>query len=451
MSGELADVVQRTIKPRDRRLREAELQSHGVRTRAQQDRDRILYASAFRRLAGVTQVVGAVEGHIFHNRLTHSLEVAQLGRRIAERVAKLQRDLAQSLGGVNPDVVEAACLAHDLGHPPFGHAAEKVLDTLCKKHGAPDGFEGNAQSFRIVTRLSPHRADYEGLNLTRATLNAMLKYPWMRDVLNENSKKHKKFGAYALDDEAFIFARKGSANDERSVEAEIMDHADAIAYSVHDLDDFYRAGLIPIDYLRRSDEAFGAFLEKWALEGKVERGLIEKYRPGLERLISVLPTEQRFTGAYHERAALKTATSALITLFTNGVSLQERDEDGRALAVDEEIWVQMKFLQALVWHYVIKNPRLATQQHGQEAIITTLFEVYITAIKEPNVALLPALFRDALVDVLGDRQDETQPFAARCARLACDIVTSFGDEQALAMFHRLTGIKPGSVLEEIDR
>ena len=142
------------------------------------DRDRILYSSAFRRLAQVTQVVTAQEGHVFHNRLTHSLKVAQVARRLTESLVTQQPEIAEKLGGIEPDVVEAAALAHDLGHPPFGHIAEEELDECAVRHDLKDGFEGNAQSFRILTKLAIHRIDYCGLNLTRATLNGVLKYPW---------------------------------------------------------------------------------------------------------------------------------------------------------------------------------------------------------------------------------------------------------------------------------
>jgi dGTPase len=154
----------------------------GARSPFQKDRDRLLYASAFQRLGSVTQVVSASEGYVFHNRLTHTLEVAQIARRLAEKLlVETDPGLVEALGGIDPEVVEAAALAHDLGHPPFGHIAEKQLDALAKKHNASDGFEGNAQSFRIVSRGAAHRTDYKGLNLTRATLNAILKYPWTRD------------------------------------------------------------------------------------------------------------------------------------------------------------------------------------------------------------------------------------------------------------------------------
>jgi predicted deoxyguanosinetriphosphate triphosphohydrolase len=155
------------------------------RSAFQRDRDRILFTSAFRRLAGVTQVFSAEEGHIFHNRLTHSLEVAQVGRRLCERLTTDYRETADRLE-INPDVVEAACLAHDLGHPPFGHIAERLLDELVT-HELADGFDGNAQSFRIVTKLAFRSTDVTGLNLTRATLNALLKYPWLRGTAVRNT------------------------------------------------------------------------------------------------------------------------------------------------------------------------------------------------------------------------------------------------------------------------
>jgi dGTPase len=158
-----------------------------VRRPSQSDRDRILYSSAFRRLAGITQVVAPAEGQVFHNRLTHTLEVAQIGRRLAEKLLhEYDREFIDSIGGINPDVVEAAALAHDLGHPPFGHIAEETLCKLLDGIRSSDypgtwfkeGFEGNAQSFRIVTTLALRyppdsgRSDeiVTGLNLTRATL-----------------------------------------------------------------------------------------------------------------------------------------------------------------------------------------------------------------------------------------------------------------------------------------
>jgi dGTPase len=238
------------------------------------DRDRIIYSAAFRRLAQVTQVASASEGNVFHNRLTHSLKVAQVGRRLAEKLIQdastSSPELIEECGGLNPDVVEAAALSHDLGHPPFGHIAEKELNQLARIHGLSDGFEGNAQTFRILTRLEPHRSEYPGLNLTRATLNATLKYPWFchRDSGDTKTRKRaKKYSVYDLDRKSFEFVRQPSGSEdsieEQTLEASIMDFADDVTYSVHDLEDFYLAGLIPLRAITREEPEFGKLIDEW--------------------------------------------------------------------------------------------------------------------------------------------------------------------------------------------
>ena len=203
-------------------------------------------------------MAAATEGDVFHNRLTHSLKVAQLGRRMAERLLKEHPSKIEALGGLDPDVVETGGLAHDLGHPPFGHDGEEVLCQLVDngaldgEDGTADGFEGNAQSFRIATRLASHVDNHRdgeaelpgnsGLNLTRATLNTTLKYPWLR---GESGKQRRKWGAYRADRDRFEWARAGWCGKGLSLESALMDWADDVTYAVHDLEDFYRAGLIP--------------------------------------------------------------------------------------------------------------------------------------------------------------------------------------------------------------
>jgi dGTPase len=221
------------------------------RTPAQRDRDRLLYSSAFRRLAEVTQVVSPTAGYVFHNRLTHSQQVAQVGRRLAEKLNQAySAELRQCEDAIDPDVVEAAGLAHDLGHPPFGHIAEDELNELSKEVG---GFEGNAQSFRIITKLALHSANHRGLDLTRATLAAVLKYPWFR---GGNENKPNKWGAYESETRDFNFANALLRNPRvRTIEADLMDWADDVTYSVHDLEDFYRAGRMPLHFLARVSDA----------------------------------------------------------------------------------------------------------------------------------------------------------------------------------------------------
>ena len=429
------------------------------RTPGQRDRDRLLYSSALRRLDGVTQVVGPSEGYIFHNRLTHTLKVAQIARRLAEKFQNdPNRSLPQELPELSfefdteldPDVVETAALAHDLGHPPFGHVAEHELDRLARAHDLEDGFEGNAQSFRILTHHAIHFESYRGLNLTRATLNAVLKYPWRRDIANKTSRKFRKFGVYESNVDSFNFARKGYEEwDKKSLEASIMDFADSITYSIHDLDDFYRAGLIPLADLARGRDEFNATLQAWEehLSTKEMSG-DEKARKRIEeikgnedvlrRFLEFIPIEAQYTGTRRARASMKTFASWMINKYISLAELDFLDADGEVIRVPPMADFEIAFLQWLVWHYVIINPQLATQQTGQCMIIRTLFNRYLEAIQATNKELIPPRFRDDIP------VSQTLPDQVR---LAIDIVASFTDSQAIVMYRRMMGIKPGSVLE----
>jgi dGTPase len=231
----------------------------------QRDRDRILYCSAFRRLGGVTQIVRAGESDVFHNRLSRTIKVAQVGRRLAEAIISRQGAESRELG-VDPEVVEAACLAHDLGHPPFGHHGEMVLNQLVIREGNPDGYEGNAQSLRILTNLALRFDEVDGLDLTRATLAAVIKYPWLRDP--NNPKRSEKWGYYQTEATEFEFAREFWPCDGKTAEAEIMDFADDIAYSVHDLEDFHRCRGIP-------------WAEVFSTEGceRLTKGVLSRWKP----------------------------------------------------------------------------------------------------------------------------------------------------------------------------
>src|SRR5438477_3469662 len=187
----MSDLYKDVKHPRNQRMHGRSKPEGDYRSPAQRDRDRIIYTSAFRRLAQVSQVASPTDAHVFHNRLTHSLQVAQVGRSLAERLRQDETACWQ-VGGIDPETVEASCLAHDLGHPPFGHTGEEQLNRLVGNSSG--GFEGNAQSFRIITKLAFKSTKHTGLDLTAATLAAILKYPWLN---GKNQKKKKKGGAYS--------------------------------------------------------------------------------------------------------------------------------------------------------------------------------------------------------------------------------------------------------------
>ena len=213
------------------------------RTAFERDRARVLHSSALRRLSAKTQVVSPTQDDFVRNRLTHSLEVAQVGREFGAAL------------GCDADVVDTACLAHDIGHPPFGHNGETVLDELAAGIG---GFEGNAQTLRLLTRLETktfrHNGHSAGLNLSRASLDAACKYPWLRaDAPQVDGKPTRKFGVYADDAPVFDWLRSVPEAQTGVVcmEGQVMDLADDISYSVHDVEDAIVGGNLQLRWLKQ--------------------------------------------------------------------------------------------------------------------------------------------------------------------------------------------------------
>jgi dGTPase len=417
------------------------------------DRDRLIYSFAFRRLAQVTQVASAHEGNVFHNRLTHSLKVAQVGRRLAEYLkATTDPDLIKMCGKLSANVVETACLAHDLGHPPFGHMAEQELDVLAREAGLSDGFEGNAQTFRILTKLEPHKTEYLGLNLTRATLNATLKYPWYRDINQlKNTKKSNKFSIYDLDKDAFEFVRLDEADrksGQQSLEASIMEFADDITYSIHDLEDFYLAGLIPLDTLVRDE--WEDFVEDW-LNSMSDRSI--KYlvsqpdeQSRLKDFLSSFLPPRYSSGTIEQITYVRRNSSLLIQRYIRSALIQENYGKYGYLERQQDKEVELKLLQRIVWKYVITNPSLATRQYGQRKIIRELFSIYQEAVEMKKTNLVPSRFleNNSLEKFLEKADPDRQK-----VRLAVDIVASLRESEAIIMYRRLTGLEQSSLIDAI--
>ena len=281
------------------------------RTEFERDRARVLHSASFRRLAGKTQVVAAGENDFPRTRLTHSLEVAQIGR-------ELGRDL-----GCDPDLVELACLAHDIGHPPFGHNGEQALDEVAQPCG---GFEGNAQTLRILTRLEAKTfapgGRSVGLNLTRAGLDAAAKYPWGR-------QEGPKYGVYAEDADVFGWLREGAPASRRCLEAQVMDWADDIAYCVHDVEDAVQAGHLVLD--RLDDTGERAEVVKVALERYIGPALAA-HPSELDAVLAGLQAQPwwpaRYDGSLAALAGLKNLTSQLIGRLVGAAEDLTRDGYG---------------------------------------------------------------------------------------------------------------------------
>jgi dGTPase len=382
-----------------------------VRTPFERDRARVVHAAASRRLAAKTQVVGPQTDDFTRNRLTHSLEVAQVAR-----------DLSRALGSA-PDLAETAALAHDLGHPPFGHNGERVLADLSEECG---GFEGNAQTLRLLTRLESKTFDADGrsvgLNLTRATLDACTKYPWPRG----SGPDPAKFGVYADDEPVFTWLRKDAPPARRCLEAQVMDLADDVAYSVHDVEDGTVAGRIDLTAL--DQPAVWATVRAWYLPDATDDEL-DHVLAGL-RTQGSWPTTP-YDASRRSLAALKNLTSDLVGRFCGAVqhATLESGEGpfvryARDLVVPEQTRLEMAVLKGIAAHYVMEAPDRLVAMELERELLAEL--VAILAFRAPGELERP----------FADDWDAAGDDAARL-RVVIDQVASLTDASAVAWHTRL--------------
>ncbi|MBI4944415.1 MAG: deoxyguanosinetriphosphate triphosphohydrolase [Actinobacteria bacterium] len=385
------------------------------------DRARVVHSSALRRLAAKTQVVGPGTDDFVRNRLTHSLEVAQVGR-----------ELGLALG-CDPDVVDTACLAHDLGHPPFGHNGETALDLLA---GGIGGFEGNAQTLRVLTRLEPKVVDPAtgrgvGLNLTRASLDACTKYPWARGA-GPKGEASPKFGAYPDDAPVFDWLRDGAPGDVRCVEAQVMDLSDDIAYSVHDVEDAIVGGHLDQRVLR-SPEAVArvaAQVRSWYVSDVADDEVAE----ALVRLQALPVWVGEFDGGHRALAALKDMTSQLIGRFSLAAERATREKFGPGpltryaadVVVPRETLVEVNTLKGVAAVYVMTLADRQPLYARQRELLADLLEALVDAAPEMLEPPFAALWREASDD------------GARL-RVVVDQVASLTDVSAAHWYARLVG------------
>lgn len=389
----------------------------------ERDRARVLHSSALRRLGAKTQVLSPTNGDFARTRLTHSLEVAQVGREMAKAL------------GVDPDVVDTACLAHDLGHPPFGHNGEKALSLWAKDFG---GFEGNAQTLRLLSRIEPKVIDASGrtrgLNLTRASLDASCKYPWGQadGVTESGGNLSLKFGYYEDDKEVFEFLRKDSPSSRKCIEAEVMDFADDVAYSVHDFEDAVVSGYVDLAELNTDSNRGKLFskIQSWA----GPELSISEIEQAFSRLSSNAYWLSRFTSTLADQATLKNLTSYLIgsfvgrstahTLATN--SCEHLVRYNGLLAVPADVRAEIAVLKGTVSVFLMTDEKRQPYYVWQREILTSLADALLASNGKHLDHYCQAVWAEAQTD-------------EQKHRVIVDQVASLTDVSALSLHAELIG------------
>ena len=385
------------------------------RTEFMRDRARVIHSAALRRLAAKTQVAVPWENDFQRTRLSHSLECAQIGRELGESL------------GADPDLLDTACLSHDMGHPPFGHNGEEALADAAQSCG---GFEGNAQSFRLLTRIEAKTVDKNGkslgLNLTRASLDAATKYPWAR------SENPRKFGVYDDDVEIFQWVRQGAPAGRKCIEAQIMDWSDDCAYSVHDLEDAIFAGQLSVKTFDTDfDTLYAEMIEVYGSDATKEEAAAALSR--LQKL-SCWPLD--FDRTHRSLARLKDTTSQLIGRFVLSAELETRKVHGDGpltrysanLEIPREQKIEVDFLKSVAGHYLISAAASQERYAKQQVVIHELVEMLF----EAAPAELDPIFKEDWKLAQNDSQR---------LRIVIDQIASLTDPGAYALHAHLSSAR----------
>ncbi len=381
------------------------------RTEFARDRARIIHSFALRRLAAKTQVAVPWATDFPRTRLSHSLECAQVGRELGNAL------------GADPDLMEGACLAHDIGHSPFGHNGEEILNEIAKDIG---GFEGNAQSFRLLTRIEAKTVDKDGisvgLNLTRASLDAATKYPWPQ------SPGVTKFGVYEDDVTIFNWVRHGAPQGKQVFEAQIMDWSDDIAYSVHDLED----GLVTRQIKLKDLTNDIGDIYKDSADHHLAGMSIDEVKEALIRLQALTCWPTSYDGSHSALARLKDLTSQLIGRFANSAEKATRATHGNGdltrykanLEVPREQRIEVGLLKAISGFYIINSEKSVARYDAEQNLLNEL----VNAVKKGAPGTLESFFI---------QEWERASTDAEKMRVVIDQVASLTDPGAIALHSKL--------------
>jgi dGTPase len=420
----------------------------------ERDRDRILHSSAFRRLQGKTQVFGIGQADFYRTRLTHSIEVAQLARAIANNMLVEEPALSSCLA---PELAEAVALGHDLGHPPFGHAGEKTLDECMKdvnSHTRLKGrgalrFEGNAQTFHVLVAAEPKSPAYPGLNLTRATLSGVMKYPYEQDTGNDKFifASDVETARWALRDGGKLVTAKQMERGTRpltSIACQILDWADDCAYSIHDVEDALQA-----QFLRPGDLADERFAQRVLKHYEETRESESVPRLALNQLrgrLRALKRRIRPPRSGDERAHLKAALRNILNELVTEVAVKPRPGIRRAdfawsLVVPEESRILSALCKSVIWEAVITDPRVAAMTTKGKEILHDLFYLLLgELVEKKSDALFPRYYRPIIEESMGKGE-------AEAARAVCNFLALLTDMDALRLHALLRGSKASSIFD----
>ena len=383
------------------------------RTEFARDRARIIHSFALRRLAAKTQVAVPWASDFPRTRLSHSSECAQVGRELGAAL------------GADPDLMESACLAHDLGHPPFGHNGEEALAKIAEGIG---GFEGNAQSFRLLTRIEAKTVDSDGisvgLNLSRATLDAATKYPW------SSNSNPRKFGVYEDDQMIFDWMRQSAPEGKTCIEAQIMDWSDDVSYSVHDLEDALVTGQIQINDLEKDLPS----LFETAVHDYMPDMSQDEAQNALKTLKSLSCWPKEFDRSHRHLASLKDLTSQLIGRFALAAEQETRNHFGDGdlvryqanLLVPRAQKVEVALLKSMAGFYIIRAEKSQERYAKQQQVITELVDVVLANAPES----LESFFLQEWNRANTDKER---------MRVVIDQVASLTDVGAYALHEKLIG------------